>query len=146
MHHPWACVYNFWLKAQHFIPCFFVYRCKCCSGAGAGSRKLKIKGKGERDRRWKRAIRLAAAEWISASLSTHCGEALSTSGFAVRHPAAEQWWQLSGIFYNTIKSPALCVYSKIHRGCKACSSPWQARRCLSVIARLIKVQLCQIWG
>lgn len=42
---------------------------KCCGRARSASQKCKIKGKWKSDRRWKRAIRPATVEWVSAVLS-----------------------------------------------------------------------------
>lgn len=61
----------FGLKAQQFFfsSIFFVYMSKCCGRARSASQKCKIKGKWKSDRRWKRAIRPATVEWVSAVLS-----------------------------------------------------------------------------
>lgn len=64
--------------------------CKCCSGARSVSQKCKIKGKWKSGKRWKRAIRLATVEWVSAMLSDIARRhyQLLASASLNRHPAS----------------------------------------------------------
>lgn len=121
------CLRFFTKSLTLFFPSFFVYMCKCCSGARSVSQKCKIKGKWKSGRRWKRAIRLATVEWVSAMLSDIARRhyQLLASVSLNRHPAAEQWSQQSDILWHTITSSALCI-SLSQCGCKARSSRWQS--------------------
>lgn len=116
--------------------------CKCCGRARSVSQKCKIKGKWKSDRRWKRAIRPATAEWVSAMLSDT----------ARRH--YKLWWLwcpstgsravIATIRHFVTRHYEFCSVHPLQKPAWERVHPAGGHINASVITHSIKLQICQI--